>query len=225
MKRSRRSFPTAAGWFFTRPSKTNGGSRHHSTRAPCLASFGQNGLPRAVSFLMLKRRERRQVYTNSVAGLSAGAYRVRGSSPNRFRVVASHNVKQPISFPRRVGARGFRLCFTHPEIEGWAERRETFGCVRGTRAACHNAARQALARRLASRNAGRSPLGAPPWRFFTRGRASFTGIAAGSVAASSSQPGAWRRGPGPPETSGYEPPPQDATPRSAFRIASGDAPR
>jgi hypothetical protein len=29
-----------------------------------------------------------------------------------------------------------------------------------------------LARRHASRNAGRSPLGAPPWRFFTRGRAS-----------------------------------------------------
>src|SRR5262249_2136141 len=58
----------------------------------------------------------------------------------------------------------------------------------------HNAARQALARRLASHDAGRSPLGAPPWRFFTRGRASLTGIRAGSVTASSSQPGrgAWR---------------------------------
>src|SRR5262245_28414883 len=32
------------------------------------------------------------------------------------------------------------------------------------------------------------------------------------------------RGPGPPEANGYEPPPQDATPRSAFRIVSGDAP-
>jgi len=32
------------------------------------------------------------------------------------------------------------------------------------------------------------------------------------------------RGPGPPGANGYEPPPQDATPRSAFRIVSGDAP-
>jgi hypothetical protein len=31
--------------------------------------------------------------------------------------------------------------------------------------------------------------------------------------------------PEPPGAGGYEPPPQDATPRSAFRIASGDAPR
>jgi len=29
----------------------------------------------------------------------------------------------------------------------------------------------------------------------------------------------------PPEANGYEPPPQDATPRSAFRIVSGDAPQ
>src|SRR5262245_40302828 len=33
------------------------------------------------------------------------------------------------------------------------------------------------------------------------------------------------RGPEPPGASGYEPPPQDATPRSAFRIVSGDAPQ
>ena len=33
----------------------------------------------------------------------------------------------------------------------------------------HNAARQALARRLASHDAGRSPLGAPPWRFWAPG--------------------------------------------------------
>jgi hypothetical protein len=52
-----------------------------------------------------------------------------------------------------------------------------------------------LARRLAPRNAGRSPLGAPPWRFFTRGRASVSGITR-IRAASSSQPGrsAWRAG-------------------------------
>ena len=52
-------------------------------------------------------------------------------------------------------------------------------------------------------DAGRSPLGAPPWRFFTRGRASVSfgarrpktaGICLRIRAASSSQPGrsAWR---------------------------------
>jgi hypothetical protein len=33
-------------------------------------------------------------------------------------VVPSHDVKQPISFPRRVGVRGLRLCFTHPKPRG-----------------------------------------------------------------------------------------------------------
>ena len=33
------------------------------------------------------------------------------------------------------------------------------------------------------------------------------------------------RGPEPPEASGYEPPPQDATPRSAFRIVSRTRPQ
>src|SRR5262249_17086525 len=111
--------------------------------------------------------------------------------------------------------------------EGWAERRETFGCVRSTRWAYHDAIRQALARRLASHNAGRSPLGAPPWRFFTRGRASASGIASGSVQrAPRSQvvvPGG--RLPGPPGANGCEPPPQDATPRSAFRIVSRRRPQ
>src|SRR5262249_8934882 len=54
-------------------------------------------------------------------------------------------------------------------IEGWAERRETFGCQRAPvgRAVSRHARR--LARRLASHNAGRSPLGAPPRRFWASG--------------------------------------------------------
>ena len=110
---------------------------------------------------------------------------------------------------------GFATLASPTRIEGWAERRETFGCVRGTRWACHLASKtrvNALMTRQARRlrgalrpiarqdarerayDAGRSPLGAPPWRFFTRGRASLTGICAGSDTASSSQPGrsAWR---------------------------------
>src|SRR5262249_11946905 len=89
--------------------------------------------------------------------------------------------------------RGLQLCFAHPN-RGWAERRETFGCCAKHPLGVHitRHARR-LARRLASHNAGRSPLGAPPWRFFTRGRASVTGITR-IRRASSSQPGhsAWR---------------------------------
>src|ERR1700730_11137423 len=85
-------------------------------------------------------------------------------------------------------------------------------------------------------DAGRSPLGAPPWRFWAPGAAlpspwapavlQRRAVALRIRAASSSHPGrsAWRAGALPPEASGYEPPPQDATPRSAFRIVSGDAP-
>src|SRR5262249_20961840 len=100
---------------------------------------------------------------------------------DQLKDLASNNTS---SFPRRVFLRpGFAPLLRSPGIEGWAERRETFGCVRGTRGRAlgapqdareraYDAARQALARRLASHDAGRSPLGAPPWRFFTRGRAS-----------------------------------------------------
>src|SRR5262249_7839571 len=65
---------------------------------------------------------------------------------------------------------GFATSLHSPRTEGWAERRETFGCsaehpwgVHITRHA------RRLARRLASHNAGRSPLGAPPWRFWASG--------------------------------------------------------
>src|SRR5262249_24927725 len=117
-------------------------------------------------------------------------------------------------------ARALHLCFAHPN-EGWAERRETFGCdAPAVRAMTRHARRLRgamrplrAARLLALRHRG---------DFGLRGRACLTGICAGSVTASSSHPGrsAWRAGSLPPETNGYEPPPQDATPRSAFRIVS-----
>src|SRR6516162_10962056 len=73
----------------------------------------------------------------------------------------------------RFCARGFASLLHSPRIEGWAERRETFGCSAEHPWGLHMT-RQArrLVRHLASYDAGRSPLGAPPWRFFTRGRAS-----------------------------------------------------
>ena len=150
---------------------------------------------------------------------------------------SSHDVKQPISFPRRMSAPGaLHRCFTHPESRGGRSAERRSGAALSTRGAYHDAIRQALARRLASHDAGRSPLGAPPWRFWAPGAALPSPSApavlqrrAGALrirAASSSHPGrsAWRAGSLPPEANGYEPPPQDATPRSAFRIVSGDAP-
>jgi hypothetical protein len=129
-------------------------------------------------------------------------------------VSRSQTTRTP-SFPRRICARVFASLLHPPGIEGWAERRETFGCVRGTRGACHLASKtrvnalmtrhaRRLARRLASHDAGRSPLGAPPWRFWAPGAALSVSFGArrpttaGSCLrirrASSSQPGrsAWR---------------------------------
>src|SRR5690348_541743 len=131
-----------------------------------------------------------------------------------------------------VCARGLQLCFAHPN-------RGVGGAPRDVRVLggtpvrpAHDAAGQALARRLASHDAGRSPLGAPPWRFWAPGAAlpspwapavlQRRAVALRTRAASSSHPGrsAWRAGSLPPGANGYEPPPQDATPRSAFRIVS-----
>jgi hypothetical protein len=142
--------------------------------------------------------------------------RARGSSPNRFRLFPSHDVKQPISFPRRMSAPEFCIVASLTPNEGWAERRETFGCVRSTRGARHDAA--CHARRLASHDAGRSPLGAPPWRFWAPGaalpspwapavlqrRAGAFGSVQRAPRTQVVVPGG--RGPEPPEASGYEPP-------------------
>jgi hypothetical protein len=71
--------------------------------------------------------------------------------------------------------------------------------------------RSAQVRRGASHDAGRSPLGAPPWRFSAGGRASISGISSGSVQRRSSQPGrhAWRAVSRTSRARGYEPRPQE----------------
>src|SRR5262245_53963435 len=93
----------------------------------------------------------------------------------------------------RVCARVLYLCFTHPEsrVGGAPRNVRVLGEAPVGRIMTRYARR--LARRLAPHDAGRSPLGAPPWRFFTRGRASVSGMTR-NRAASSSQPGrsAWR---------------------------------
>ena len=60
------------------------------------------------------------------------------------------------SFPRRIScARGLHLCFTHPESRGGRSAERRSGARRNTRKVRHNAAYQALARRLASHSASR----------------------------------------------------------------------
>src|SRR5262249_49200536 len=132
---------------------------------------------------------------------------------------------------------GFATSLHSPRTEGWAERRETFGCVRGTRGACRSASKtrvNALMTRHARRLRGALRPSAWDARLLALHRGDFSpGAALPSPALPGSVQRAPRsqaivpggRGPGPPEASGYEPPPQNATPRSAFRIASGDAPR
>ena len=103
-----------------------------------------------------------------------------------------------------VCARGLHLLHS-PRIEGWAERRETFGCSaeHPWGVSCASKTRvnalmtryaRRLARRLASHNAGRSPLGAPPWRFWASGPRFLHRHCLRIRRASSSQPGrsAWR---------------------------------
>ena len=92
----------------------------------------------------------------------------------RRRTVRGHsNLTMSNSPSRSRGAclrPGFATLLHSPRIEGWAERRETFGCSAKHPWGLH-VTRQArrLARRLASHNAGRSPLSAPPWRFWAPG--------------------------------------------------------
>ena len=99
-------------------------------------------------------------------------------------------------------ARGFASLLHSPRIEGWAERRETFGCVRSTRWACHLASKTRVnalmtrdARLSALHRGGFSPgaaLPSPSAPAVLQRRA----VALRIRAASSSQPGrsAWRAG-------------------------------
>jgi hypothetical protein len=61
-------------------------------------------------------------------------------------------------------------CFTHPESRGGRSAEKRSGAAAPVGHAITRHARR-LARRLAPHDAGRSPLGAPPWRFWAPGAA------------------------------------------------------
>jgi hypothetical protein len=195
MDLGRQAFPTAAGWFFARPVVAHecwvalscpGRSAAPQGRSrPSSTGYGRAGPRLWLHF----------VTRCTASGTRDSVGRVRSlihfsNSPSRSRG----------AFLRP----GFATLLHSPRTRGGRSAEKRSGaceapvgrimCVKDARERAYDAIRQALARRLASRNAGRSPLGAPPWRFFTRGRASVTGIIFRIRAASSSQPGrsAWR---------------------------------
>jgi hypothetical protein len=128
-----------------------------------------------------------------------------------------HHVKQPISFPRRAFAPG--LCL----FASLTRNRGVGGAPRDVRVRARHPLKRAMtrhARRLRgamrpmTRDARLSALHrgdfGPRSRFLFRHLRRISELP---------QPDAWRGGPGPPGASGYKPPPQDATPRSAFRMS------
>ena len=137
----------------------------------------------------------------SLRSPGTGRWRSRsGSRPRDAYSHCSHDVKQR-SVVRSRGALlrpGSLFSFrVHPRRGGRSADRRTFLLSR-----VRDATYPRSVRRGASHDAGRSPLGAPPWRFSAGGRASISGISSGSVQrAPRSQvvmPGG--RCPGPPES-------------------------
>src|SRR5262249_44034589 len=119
---------------------------------------------------------------------------------------------------------GFATLASRNPHEGVAERRETYGCLRGIRWACAIGAGQApseaprvpirgtpASRRSHRGDFGRRDRAAPPRHFGGSGHSdlSLRGGRAGG-------------GPPAPGGGGYEPRPRDATPRSAFRMPPDD---
>jgi hypothetical protein len=176
-----------------------------------------------------------KLFTKAMDARIKSAHDASGASSVRGIPVCT----MPSSFPRRVFAPGLLqpLLRSPPNRGEQSAERRSGAAAPGGRALHASQTRvnalmtphaRRLARRLASHDAGRSPLGAPPWRFLAPGPR-FSHRHLRRIGHSESPrtqvvvPGG--RLPEPPGASGYEPPPQDATPRSAFRIASGDAPQ
>src|SRR5262249_54055558 len=150
-----------------RPHAEEHRSANGSTDAPtpserCDASRSMRGCSVAILILRDARMRVRVCGTSSSA---CALLRMRTS----IAYCIAHHLKQPISFPRRISASG--VCI----VASLTPHRGVGGAPRNVRVQRHplgvHITRHArrLARRLASHNAGRSPLGAPPWRFLASG--------------------------------------------------------
>jgi hypothetical protein len=185
-----RSFPTAAGWCFARtkpsssrptPAKAGGepgpitaGGDHGprfrgDDRWPDarLASFRQNARWVRFAKMHLARVGRaRSLPRHALAGPIPVFSCFSADSESSIPGLTISSTHTP---PRSRGARlrpGFASFASPTRVEGWAERRETFGCsaehpwgtpscVKDARERAYDAACQALARRLASHSASR----------------------------------------------------------------------
>src|SRR5216684_8274551 len=141
--------------------------------------------------------------------------------PTRYSPFATRT----LSRSRDAWRPGFETFLCHPTRGGGAPRRRSGAAAP---AACLDAARQALARRLIVPQRGDARLSALHRGDFRPGPVlpspafppdPCSDAPRGQVVV----PGG--RGPGPPGADGYEPPPRDATPHSANGTVSGDAPR
>ena len=102
-----------------------------------------------------------------------------GTHKRRTRSEPYSLFKQPISFRRRISAPGVCNFASLTPSRGVGGAPRDVRVLGGTPVGpAHNAAGQALARRLASHDAGRSPLGAPPWRFWAPGAAASVSLGA-----------------------------------------------
>ena len=183
MDRGRRPIPTAAGWCFghrlrsakTRraPSPSCGGASQHDERR----RFHSPSVLRCVSkhegsHVARPHPSRRAHARSTLRGACASALlRMRTTEPAARRRTVFGNSHLTISnSPSRSRgafcARGFaNFASPTPNRGVGGAPRNVRVLPLSTRWTRHNAACQALARRLASHDAGRSPLGAPPWRF------------------------------------------------------------
>ena len=112
-------------------------------------------------------------------GHAHDACKVAARAANRWPSSRFHDVKQRAFLRSRGASRrpGSRFSFrVHPRRGGRSADRRTMSVVAFARRD-----RSARVRRGASHDAGRSPLGTPPWRFSAGGRASISGISSGSV--------------------------------------------
>jgi len=128
-ERSRRSFPTATGWCFTRSS---GRARSWVAALSCPGrSAARSGA--------LQIRDRSSLWRSRISGAPLHFVTRCTASGTRDSVGRVRNLihfsNSPSPSRDAFCARGFATLLHSPRIEGWAERRETFGCS-GTRWAC-----------------------------------------------------------------------------------------
>jgi hypothetical protein len=180
MECPRHPFPTAAGWFFVRMKDRRPGRRPRSGRGA--ATHNQRPwiwVPATGVPATAKARLRASVTRYASRGAPRGDDPRRRNNADRIPIPI-HFSNSPSRSRGAFSAPGFFTFASLTRIEGWAERRETFGCSAEHPWARHLASKtrvnalmtrraRPLARRLASHDAGRSPLGAPPWRFWASG--------------------------------------------------------